>query len=128
MTETVPMGNFQATVFAWGGGSPFDLSSGAIQIFHSSQIPTEENDWNTGNYSRWSNSEYDEAISAANSTVQMAKLIPNLKIAMKIWTEQLPAIFLLNWVDHTYVSLNVKSYRPFPYKTWTSDFAFVYKE
>ncbi|RLD20802.1 MAG: hypothetical protein DRI33_00655 [Caldiserica bacterium] len=128
MTETVPMGNFQATVFAWGGGSPFDLTSGAIQIYHTSEIPTAENDYNTGNYSRWSNSEYDAAISAANSTVQMSKLIPNLKIAMKVWTDQLPALFLVTWVDHTYISTSVKSYKPFPYKTWTSDFPFVYKE
>jgi len=128
MTETVPMGNFQATVFAWGGGSPFDLTSGATQIYDSSEIPTEENEYNTGNYSRWNNPDYDKAIEAANRTVKMSVLLPNLKEAMKIWTDQLPAIFLLVWVDHTYVGTNVMSYRPFPYKTWTSDFPFTYKQ
>jgi len=128
MTETVPMGNFQATVFAWGGGSPYDLSAGALQIYDSSEIPTAENDYNTGNYSRWINPDYDKAIEAANNSVKMSIVEPNLKEAMKIWTDQLPAIFLLRWVDHTYVGTNVMSYTPYPYKVWTDDFPFTYKQ
>ena len=128
MSETVPMGDFQVTVFAWGGGSPYDLTLGATQIYDSSEIPTQENEYNTGNYSRWNNPDYDKAIETANNSVKMSIVEPNLKTAMKIWTDQLPAIFLLRWVDHTYVGTNVKSYKPYPFKTWTDDFPFTYKQ
>jgi peptide/nickel transport system substrate-binding protein len=128
MTETVPMGNFQATIYAWGGGSPFDLTSGARQIWSSDMIPTAENEYNTSNNARWSNADFDKAIIAANNSVKMSIVTPNLKTAMKIWTDQVPSIFLLRWVDHTYVGANVKSYKPYPYKTWTDDFPFTYKQ
>jgi ABC-type transport system substrate-binding protein len=122
------MGDFQATIFAWGGGSPFDLTSGARQIWTSEMIPTEENDYNESNLARWSNADYDKAIIAANNSVKMSIVEPNLKEAMKIWTDQIPSIFILRWVDHTYVGTNVKSYTPYPYKTWTDDFPFTYKQ
>jgi peptide/nickel transport system substrate-binding protein len=128
MTETVPMGDFQATVYAWGGGSPFDLTAASDQIWTTEMIPTAENDYNTSNNARWSNADFDKAITAANNSANMATVIPNLKAAMKIWTDQEPSIFLLNWVDHTYVGANVKSYKPYPFKTWTDDFPFTYKQ
>jgi peptide/nickel transport system substrate-binding protein len=126
MTDVLPKGNYQASIFNWGA-SLFDITANAMRNFDSSQIPTKENGYMGNNLGRWSNPEFDKAIEAASNSVRDPIIQANVKTAMKIWTDQVPAIVLFHLVEYYCVRTNVRSYIPFYGKGPTDDLPFTYK-
>ncbi|MBC7194520.1 MAG: hypothetical protein H5U37_02570, partial [Caldisericia bacterium] len=87
---------FQLAMFAWGGDP---LDPGGYTIFHSEQIPTEENNWQGQNYTGISTPELDEAIYTATHEVDPVIRKQAYQKAQKIITELVPQIPLNWWTD-----------------------------
>lgn len=87
---------FQLAQFAWGG-DPVD--PGGFTLYHSSQIPTEENGWQGQNYTGISDKALDDAIFTATHQVDPDVRKKNYYIAQERIAELVPQIGLNWWSD-----------------------------
>lgn len=87
---------FQLALFAWGG-DPID--PGGFTLYHSSQIPTEENSWQGQNYTGVADPVLDEAIKAATTKVNPAERRSHYYVAQERLVELIPQIGLNWWAD-----------------------------
>ncbi|AZR72932.1 hypothetical protein BBF96_05715 [Anoxybacter fermentans] len=81
-------------------------------MWHSDQIPTEENGWSGQNIAGWANEEADKIIE--KMLVEMSeKKRQELNVElMKLWTEDLPSLPLFFRVDIATWKTNVKGIKP----------------
>lgn len=87
---------FQLAMFAWGGDP---LDPGGYTIFHSSQIPSEENNWTGQNYTGISDPELDEAIKTATTEIDPEIRKRAYQKAQERITALVPMIPLNWWTD-----------------------------
>ena len=87
---------FQLALFAWGGDP---LDPGGFTMYHSSQIPTEENGWEGQNYTGISDKTLDDAIYKATHEVDPAVRQKNYYIAEERIAELIPQIGINVWTD-----------------------------
>ncbi len=87
---------FQIAMFAWGGDP---LDPGGYTIFHSSQIPTEENNWQGQNYTGISDPELDEAIRTATTEIDPEIRKKAYQKAQERITALVPQVPLNWWTD-----------------------------
>ena len=87
---------FQLALFAWGG-DPLDPSG--FTLYHSSQIPTEENGWQGQNYTGINDKTLDDAIFAATHEVDPAVRQKNYYVAEQRIADLIPQIGLTLWTD-----------------------------
>jgi peptide/nickel transport system substrate-binding protein len=87
---------FQIAMFAWGGDP---LDPGGYTIFHSSQIPSEENNWQGQNYTGISDPELDEAIKTATTEIDPDVRKKAYQKAQERITALIPQVPLNWWTD-----------------------------
>lgn len=87
---------FQLALFAWGGDP---LDPGGFTLYHSSQIPTEENGWQGQNYTGISDKTLDDAIYKATHEVDPAVRQKNYYIAEERLVELIPQVGINVWTD-----------------------------
>ncbi|MCD6107315.1 MAG: S-layer homology domain-containing protein [Caldisericaceae bacterium] len=91
MIDTWYDGNFQACLFAWGS-DPAGICS--YTLYHTSQIPTEENGWAGQNFTHIRDSELDKWLTICNDSVDDAIRIDASKKIQAIVYDQLPELYL----------------------------------
>jgi len=87
---------FQLAMFSWGGDP---LDPGGFTLYHSSQIPTEANNWAGQNYTGTSDPTLDDAIYKATHEVDQAVRQKNYYIAEQRIADLVPQIGLNVWTD-----------------------------
>jgi peptide/nickel transport system substrate-binding protein len=95
---------FQIAMFAWGGDP---LDPGGFTMYHSSQIPTEANNWQGQNYSGISDPTLDDAIYKATHEVDPTVRQKNYYIAEQRLADLVPQIGLNQWTDIFTVKKNL---------------------
>jgi len=95
---------FQIAMFAWGGDP---LDPGGFTLYHSSQIPTEANNWQGQNYMGLSDPTLDDAIYKATHEVDPAVRQKNYYIAEQRLADLVPQIGLNQWTDIFTVKKNL---------------------
>jgi peptide/nickel transport system substrate-binding protein len=80
----------------WTTGPGIDPDNHMFTYYHSSSIPSEANKGAGANYSRWKNSQVDDALDAASKTLDLSKRQASYAIVAKKITEELPSIQLYN--------------------------------
>ncbi|MEA3309891.1 MAG: peptide ABC transporter substrate-binding protein [Chloroflexota bacterium] len=81
--------NFELSSFAWSAGTDIP----PCELYLSSEIPSEENEWAGSNFSGFSNEEYDIACERAlQSLPGTDEYIAAHQEAQRIFSEQLPAL------------------------------------
>ena len=88
---------FQIAMFAWGVNNPLD--PGGYTLYHSSQIPNEENNWTGQNYTSISDPTLDTAVEAAAHNIDSSIIQKNFYITLDSLSALLPEIPLNWWVD-----------------------------
>ncbi|MEF3245082.1 MAG: hypothetical protein K6343_03775, partial [Caldisericaceae bacterium] len=96
---------FQLALFAWGGDP---LDPGGFSLYHSSQIPTEVNDWRGQNYTGISDPTLDDAIYKATHEVDPSIRQRNYYIADQRLVDLVPQIGLNVWTDVVTFKNNIK--------------------
>ncbi|MDR7553994.1 MAG: peptide ABC transporter substrate-binding protein [Armatimonadota bacterium] len=61
-------------------------------LWHSSQIPSAQNNWEGQNYPGWRNAENDRLLEQINTEIDAAKRVQLLKRQQEIWVDELPSI------------------------------------
>jgi ABC-type transport system substrate-binding protein len=87
---------FQLTMFSWGG-DPLDPDG--FWFYHSSQIPTQANNWQGQNFTGISDSTLDDAIYKATHEVDQVVRQKNYYIAEQRIVDLVPQIGLNQWTD-----------------------------
>jgi len=87
---------FQLAMFAWGGDP---LDPGGFWFYHSSQIPTEANNWQGQNYPGISDPTLDDAIYKATHELDPAVKQKDYYIAEQRIADLVPQIGLNQWTD-----------------------------
>ncbi|MCI4463348.1 MAG: S-layer homology domain-containing protein [Caldisericum sp.] len=95
---------FQIAMFAWGGDP---LDPGGFTLYHSSQIPTEANNWQGQNYMGISDPTLDDAIYKATHEVDPTVRQKNYYIAEQRLADLVPQIGLNQWTDIFTVKKNL---------------------
>jgi len=95
---------FQIAMFAWGGDP---LDPGGFTLYHSSQIPTEANNWQGQNYTGISDPTLDDAIYKATHEVDPAVRQKYYYIAEQRLADLVPQIGLNQWTDIFTVKKNL---------------------
>jgi hypothetical protein len=83
-------------MFTWGGDP---LDPGGFTLYHSSQIPTQTNNWQGQNYTGISDPTLDDAIYKATHLVDQAERQKNYYIAQQRLVDLVPQIGLNQWTD-----------------------------
>ena len=94
-------------MFAWVS-YPTTLPS----MWHSDQIPTEENGWSGQNVAGWSNPRADELVSEIEETLSEEKRQELAVELFQIWTEELPSLPIRFDADMTSWKTNVEGIMP----------------
>lgn len=84
-------GTFQGALFAWGA-DPASICS--YTLYHSSQIPTEDNGWTGQNYTRIKNAELDKWTTICNDSIDPNVRLNASKKIQAIVYDQLPELYL----------------------------------
>lgn len=84
----IPQGDFDLALFTWTS-SPQTLQ---YTRMHSSQIPTEANNYVGNNYHRWSHPEADDLMDKIMQTPNVADQAPYWHELQKIYAEELPGL------------------------------------
>ncbi|HEY88965.1 MAG TPA: peptide ABC transporter substrate-binding protein [Thermoflexia bacterium] len=81
--------NFELSSFAWSAGTEIP----PCELYLSTEIPNEENNWSGSNFSGFSNEEYDAACEQAQQSLPGAdEYVAAHQEAQRIFSEQLPAL------------------------------------
>ena len=81
--------DFELSSFAWSAGTDIP----PCELYLSSEIPDEENEWSGSNFSGFSNEEYDAACELAQQSLPGTEAyVTAHKEAQRIFSEQLPAL------------------------------------
>ncbi len=84
-------GTFQGALFAWGA-DPADIIP--LTLYHSEQIPTEENGWAGQNFTRYRNPTVDKLLDEGEATLDPEKRIEISKKIQEIIYDDLPELYL----------------------------------
>jgi peptide/nickel transport system substrate-binding protein len=95
-------------MYAWVMGR----TSLGTSLWHSTQIPSQANNWEGQNYPGWRNAESDKLIDQVASELDTAKRIQMLKRQQEIWVDEVPSIPLFFRLSLTTAKKALKNVKP----------------
>lgn len=94
--------------FAWVGGE----DPGGQDLFHSSQIPSEDNNFSGQNIPGWKNDRNDELITKANNSISDKEREPFYAEQQSIWSQEVPQIALFVRPNIAAAKTALSNFRP----------------
>lgn len=104
---------FEMGLYAWVAGD----DPGGMDIYHSSNIPTEASAYSGQNFPGYKNAKNDDLLVKANAEMDESKRKPLYAEQQKQWTEDLPSLPLYQRVNVAVAKVALKNFRPSPTNT-----------
>ena len=104
---------FQLGLYAWVSND----DPGGMDIYHSKNIPSKENNFAGQNFPGWRNPKADAALTTANSELETAKRKAAYSEHQKLFTEDLPSVPLYQRLNISAAKVALKNFKPTPTQT-----------
>ncbi len=102
---------FDLIMFGWVTGSDPD----EFTLYHSSQVPTEENGYVGQNYAKYSNPRIDELLDRGQRVADREERIKIYHEVQRIVYDELPMIYVYYYVNVNVAPKNLENWRPAPF-------------
>ncbi len=115
--DTLENRRFDMIMFGWVTGSDPD----EFTLYHSSQIPSEENGLTGQNYGSYINPEIDVLLEQGKKMMNNADRIPLYQQVQRIVYDELPMLYVYFYVEINTAPKNLMNWHPAPFtngKTW----------
>ncbi len=105
---------YQMGLYAWVSGD----DPAGFELYHSSQIPSKENNYTGQNYPGWKNERNDQLLKQANQReITREKRLPLYAEQQKIFNEELPVLPLYQRVNISTAANGLQNWKPTPTNT-----------
>ena len=94
--------------FGWIGAA----DPGGYNLFHSSQIPSEDNNFSGQNIPGWKNARNDELIKKANNSISDKEREPAYAEQQSLWSQEVPQIALFVRPNISAAKLALQNFLP----------------
>jgi len=104
---------FQMALYAWVSND----DPGGMDIYHSKNIPSKQNNFSGQNFPGWRNPKADAALATANSELEMAKRKAAYSEHQKLFAEDVPVVPLFQRLNISVAKTALKNFKPTPTQT-----------